>query len=203
MCSPGLTQSGYEVQFGTNYLGHALLVQLLLSTMLNTAKQGGDVRIILVSSDAHSAFVANGEVGLQTVKTEQTQYNTMRRYGMSKLAMNLFGKEMARRYPTIKTVMVHPGAVFTGIGRGLQKDHPWLVDYLFTPLGSLLFKTPAQGAKNQLWAAVADNVVSGEYYVPVGKGGAASKATNDETKAKELWEWTEKELKSSGFSAEV
>ena len=72
---------------------------------------------------------------------------------------------------------------------------------MFTPLGRLLLKTVPEGTKNQLWAATADGVVSGEYYDPVGKGGAASKASNDEKRARELWDWTEQELKAKGFPA--
>ena len=54
--------------------------------------------------------------------------------------------------------------------------------------------------KNQLWAAVAKGVVSGEYYEPVGIGGKVSDYGKDNELAKKLWEWTDSELK--GYLAE-
>jgi retinol dehydrogenase-12 len=51
-----------------------------------------------------------------------------------------------------------------------------------------------QGAKNQLWAATADGVASGVYYVPVGVSGKEGKLLKDKDLIRSLWEWTEKEL---------
>ncbi|KAK7018676.1 short-chain alcohol dehydrogenase [Paramarasmius palmivorus] len=51
---PGLTKDGYEIQFGTNHLGHALLIRLLLPTLLRTAETGSDTRIINLSSQGHA-----------------------------------------------------------------------------------------------------------------------------------------------------
>lgn len=197
MAEGPITASGYELQFGTNYVGHALLVKLLLPKMLQTAKlPNADVRNIIVSSDAHSVFVYKWGLDLATVKTEQKQYWALNRYGMSKLADAYLGKELSRRYPSIKTVVIHPGPVSTGISRELKTTWPWLAPILI-PLMRLTFQTAADGAINQLWAATAEGVINGEYYNPVGKSGGASAQACDETKAKELWEWTEKEFEQN------
>ena len=52
-----------------------------------------------------------------------------------------------------------------------------------------------EGAKNQLWAATAEDVVSGELYYPIGMTGKTAKIGRDEALAKKLWDWTQKELK--------
>lgn len=181
-------------------MGHALLTKLLLPKMLETAKSpDSDVRNVFVNSDAHRLFVPSTGVDLQAMKTTAEKHATYKRYGMSKLAEVYLAKELSRRYRSIKTVSIHPGAVFTGIGRSYEKSHPWLVNYVMMPLGRLAFATAAEGAKNQLWAATAEGVISGDYYDPVGKADAASAMACDEAKAKEVWDWTETELASQGF----
>lgn len=180
-------------------MGHALLTKLLLPRMLETAKlEGADVRIVLVSSGAHSVFVPKGGIDFEAVKTDGKKYMTHQRYGMSKLGTNFMGKELARRYPSINTTIIHPGAVYTGIGRGFEVSHPWLTNMMKLP-GRYLFSTPAEGARNQLFAASAKGVVSGEYYDPVGKAGGASKLSCDEAKGKEAWDWVERELAEKGY----
>lgn len=115
MGSPGLTASGYEIQFGTNHVGHALFTQLLLPKMLETAKQAGsDVRIVVLSSDGHKLFGSKLGIPYDACKTDMASYYSMQRYGLSKLANVYFAKEMARRYPSIKTVAVHPGGLPLG-----------------------------------------------------------------------------------------
>lgn len=55
------TEDGYEIQFGTNHMGHALLTKLLLPTMLRTAEESGsDVRIVNLSSEGHNMAPRGG-----------------------------------------------------------------------------------------------------------------------------------------------
>lgn len=63
---PGLTEDGYEVQFGTNHVGHAALVKLLLPTMEATAQRGNDVRIIWNTSDGYKLASGIEFAGLKT-----------------------------------------------------------------------------------------------------------------------------------------
>jgi hypothetical protein len=56
-----------------------------------------------------------------------------------------------------------------------------------------------EGALNQLWASVSPDVKSGHFYYPVANDFAGSKVVQDDTKARELWEWTENELKKQGY----
>lgn len=112
MATPaGLTKDGYEIQFGTNHVGHALLTKLLLPTLSRTADEpGSDVRVICLSSIGHAAALFTG-ICFDKLKTEMSWTPTMVRYAQSKLANILFARELARRYPKILAVSVHPGAV--------------------------------------------------------------------------------------------
>ena len=78
---PGLTKEGYEIQFGTNHMGHALLTKLLMPLLLKTAEQpDSDVRIINVSSGAHGVAPKGGFLP-ETVTTTMEKYHTYTRYG--------------------------------------------------------------------------------------------------------------------------
>jgi retinol dehydrogenase-12 len=124
MTPPGTTKDGFEVQFGTNHMGHALLTKLLLPKLLSTAKQpGADVRIITLSSVGHE-WAPKGGLQLDTVHSEQRNLSSRQRYGQSKLANILYSNELARRYPAIRCVSVHPGSVNTGLSRGLKESYP-------------------------------------------------------------------------------
>jgi retinol dehydrogenase-12 len=124
MTPPGTTKDGFEVQFGTNHMGHALLTKLLLPKLLSTAKEpGADVRIITLSSVGHEWAPKRG-LQLDTVHSEQTNLSSRQRYGQSKLANILYNNELARRYPAIRCVSVHPGSVNTGLRQGLKESYP-------------------------------------------------------------------------------
>lgn len=79
---PALSQDGYEIQFATNHLGHAMLIQQLLSVMLATTKiEGADVRIVCLSSDGWQAHPKGG-VRFSELKTVQDRfYGATIRYG--------------------------------------------------------------------------------------------------------------------------
>lgn len=193
---PGLTKDGYEVQFGTNHLGHALLIRLLLPVLLRTAEQpGADVRILILTSLAFRGHPKGGIV-FKDLRTTQDfgAFGSWMRYGQSKLANILYAAELARRYPNITSVSIHPGVVETGLVGNLGLGNKMLV--YVANMGKLL--KPAEGAYNQLWAATAEKqkVVNGSFYEPVGVlSGKLDKAAKSEQLAGELWEWTENELK--------
>jgi NAD(P)-dependent dehydrogenase (short-subunit alcohol dehydrogenase family) len=119
--SPSLTTDGYEIQFGTNHVGHALLVKLLLLTLLSTAAlPNADVRVIFVASLAFSGH-PRGSIVFKDLKTKQDTFllrtGAWQRYGQSKLANILYAAEMARRYGDkgITAVSIHPGTFNTGL----------------------------------------------------------------------------------------
>ena len=193
---PALLTDGYEIQFATNHLGHALLIRRLLPTLQATAQAHGDARIINLTSVAHNMHPKSG-INFTTLKTKQEDLGTAAgaswaRYGQSKLANLLYADELTRRYPAVTSTAVHPGVVETE----LVTKHLSFAKRLGLRLNFLgKSKTyPEEGAKNQTWAATASGVQSGTYYVPVGVKGRREKLGANEDLARRLWEWTEREL---------
>lgn len=198
--APGRTVDGYEVQFGTNHLGHALLIRNLLPLLEKTAREpGGDARIVLLSSSGHAMHPGKG-IEFENLRTEQEFAfgGPWKRYGQSKLANLLYAQQLAARYPGITTVSVHPGVVPTGLADNLTlKDK--IIVLALTHIAWWMVLRLEEGAYSQLWAATAEkgSVVSGEYYLPVGKNaqkGLVGRAT-DETLAERLWDWTQEVLR--------
>ena len=87
---PGLTKDGYELQFGTNFLGHALLARLLLPLLESTAAaSGADVRVVMLSSHCHMYALKPEGIRFDTLRTTADDMGPYGRYGQSKLAIIL------------------------------------------------------------------------------------------------------------------
>jgi len=143
-------------------------------------------------------------------------YSTWTRYGQSKLANILFTTELARRYPDITSVAIHPGGVATNLINPFLKEHPYLT-MMAMPFWKAFATGASQGAWNQTWAATApvvgkswtnlktsggkkvQEVRSGAYYTPVTKEGGQTGLARDPELAGKLWEWTETQLKERGY----
>ena len=209
---PALTKEGYEIQFGTNHIGHALLTKKLMPVLQKTAVEpNADVRIINLTSEGHK-FAPNPTGFIpEACTTDMANYNTFTRYGQSKLANILFTNELVRRYPAITSVSIHPGAVATGLSGPFAAAHPWF-NMTLMPIWKLVKTQPTIDAYNQTWASVApvegkavtgkeglETVKQGAYYVPVAKEGGTTKFAKDAELAKQLWEWTEGELQKHGY----
>ena len=191
------TEDGYEIQFGTNHIGHFLLTKLLLPVLESTAsKPGADVRIVNLSSEGHNLAPRGGLV-LEQSKTKDL--GPWLAYGNSKLANILFAKELARRYPHITSVSVHPGVIKTGLYVPYVGSSPLMK--LGIALGSIFMADVPTGTKNQLWAATCpkDNLENGAYYTPIASAGHGSAYTKNEELSRKLWDWTEKEVAEKGF----
>lgn len=207
---PSITQDGYEVFFGINHLGHALFTNLLIPLLLSTivqqqhdVKQNGDVKCktkasdvrVVVLTSAMMSCVPEGGIQFETLKTPQIDIGTsFTHYGQSKLANTLFARRLAKEYPLLTVAAVHPGLVKTGIGDKTAQHN--ILARLFLPVAKFFMVTVEEGVKNQLWAATSENVVSGEYYTPIGVPGKTSKFAVDDVLAEKLWEWTAMELQT-------
>ncbi|KAH3908576.1 hypothetical protein HBH56_169290 [Parastagonospora nodorum] len=197
------TKEGYEIQFGTNHMGHALLTKLLLPTLLETAKQpGADVRIVSLSSAGHRMPASEGIVFDQAALEN---VNTWRRYGSSKLANILYARSLATHYPQITSVSLHPGVILTDLFNNLRSN-PFLKVgiWLYGLIGTFLpghFKSPVGGALNQTWCATVkkEELENGAYYMPVGVKSAGSSWARDKALEEKLWEYTESELVRHGY----
>jgi NAD(P)-dependent dehydrogenase (short-subunit alcohol dehydrogenase family) len=155
MATPfGKTADGFELQFGTNHLGHFALTGLLLNLILHTPQ----ARIVTVSSGGHRF----GQIGFANLNAEKG-YNRQRAYAQSKLANLLFNYELHRRLERngVDTLAVaaHPGWTATNL-----QVH-WRLVRILNPV---LSQTPQMGALPALYAATAPDVRGGEYYGPRG-----------------------------------
>ncbi|KAL6364157.1 hypothetical protein LRP88_02073 [Fusarium phalaenopsidis] len=192
----GLTADGYELQLGTNFLSHALLIRLLLPILQQTALQTrlGEVRIVCLTSGSHARAPAAGII-FDTLKTDGSSISAVERYGQSKLANILYAKELAHKYPDIRVASVNPGMVRTGLTEVMGRNN-LTYRVILSVLSPIMGVSVEEGVKAQLWACTAEDVKSGEYYSGIGKTGKRSPHTKNHMLAEDLWDWTQKELDS-------
>ena len=156
-----VTKDGFELQFGTNHLGHFALTGLLLDHLLGVRGS----RVVTVSSLGHRL---RAWIHFDDLQSER-RYDRIAAYGQSKLANLLFTYELQRRlaaHPDAKTVALaaHPGGSNTELARNL----PGVFQPLKAVLGPVLFQSPAMGALPTLRAATDPGAHGGEYFGPDG-----------------------------------
>ena len=144
------TKDGYEIQFGTNHIGHFFFTKLIMPTLQRTAEGNSDVRIVNLSSEGHR-LPPKGGLALKDAHSDMASYSTWVRYGQSKLANILFTRELARRYPAIKSFAVHPGGIETGLSQGFEKEHPYFAAFA-RPIAAVFLTTVQQGALTQIYS---------------------------------------------------
>lgn len=127
-------------------------------------------------------------IRFDTLKTTADALGPYGRYGQSKLAVILWTRHMAKLYPHFTLASIHPGVVQTNLMNN-AKGSSCIVQVL-GKVANYVVTSVDQGARNQLWASVAKDVKSGEYYEPVGIGGTATELGKDEELTKKLWDWT-------------
>jgi NAD(P)-dependent dehydrogenase (short-subunit alcohol dehydrogenase family) len=175
------THDGFELQFGTNHLGHFALTGLLLERMLPVPGS----RVVTVSSVGHRI---RARVNFDDLQWERS-YSRVRAYGQSKLANLMFTYELQRRLSgagTTIAVAAHPGFAATE----LMRHTP--VAAVVTPLFS---QDAAMGALPVLRAATDPSVLGGQYYGPGGFLGlrgypelaASSRRSHDAAVQRRLW----------------
>ncbi|WEW61410.1 NAD(P)-dependent short-chain dehydrogenase [Emydomyces testavorans] len=189
------TASGHEIHLGTNHLGHFLLTQLLLPTLLHTAASTSDVRIITIAS---MAWQMSPPLPTLLHTASLLACTSHARYGASKAANIAFAAELARRYPQLTSVSLHPGVIFTGLYDASGAANP--VVRVGVKMLRPFSADERQGSLNHLWAAGVERGVlrSGEYYTPVGVGGWGNEWAEDGEVGRRLWEWSEGEVGGKG-----
>lgn len=201
-CPFDTTADGFEMQFGTNHLGHFVLTARLMPAIL----AGTDPRVVTLSSAAHG----RADVDLADPGFETTDYDPWISYGRSKSANALFARELATRSAGtgLLSFSVHPGGIMTELGRHLT---PEMIEAMMQELddrgssggggGGFRFKPVEAGAATQVWAAtrtpaehngsyLADCRV-GEPGVDVGTYGVEPHILDDATAAA-LWDLSER-----------
>jgi NAD(P)-dependent dehydrogenase (short-subunit alcohol dehydrogenase family) len=153
MATPfGHTADGFETQFGTNHLGHFVLVNKIAPLI----RAGG--RLINLSSSGHRF----SNVDLDDPNFERTPYEPFVAYGRSKTANILFAVAFDQRHRErgVRAAAVHPGGIQTELGRHMDPSHlEAMVGQINKQLtaegkGPFQFKTIPQGAATSVWAGV-------------------------------------------------
>jgi NAD(P)-dependent dehydrogenase (short-subunit alcohol dehydrogenase family) len=185
------TADGFELQFGTNHLGHFALTKQLLDLMEGRE----DARVVTLSSNAHKF----GRIAFDNLNGDR-RYFRWRAYGQSKLANLLFALELDRRLrargSTVKSLAAHPGYAATN----LQSAAAPLVDRLVMQVGNaVIAQNDEMGALPVLFAATQPGLEGGTYAGPDGHGEhrghpkvvRPNAAARDEKTARRLWEVSE------------
>ncbi|WP_440893356.1 SDR family NAD(P)-dependent oxidoreductase [Aeromonas dhakensis] len=193
----GHTEDGFETQFGTNHLGHFVLVNRIASLIVD----GG--RLVNLSSGGHRL----GDVDLDDPNFERTAYDPWVAYGRAKTANVLFAVEFDRRHRHrgVRACALMPGAIGeTELGRHADEAifQSLLDDMKRVGAPDLVYKTVPQGAATSVWAAVVADPqeIGGQYcedcgVAPITEGdsvryGAKAYALDTE-RAKQLWSLSE------------
>jgi len=150
------TADGFEIQFGTNHVGHFELTRLLLPQL----RSADGARVVIVSSDGHRM----SDIDLDDPNWRHRPYDKFLAYGAAKTANILHMVELNRRFADdgVHALAVHPGVVATALARHMTRDDFGVLrtmsgDDPTADRGSVLdrISTPEQGAATQVWAAVA------------------------------------------------
>jgi len=180
------TKDGFEMQFGTNHLGHFLLTNLLIDLLKNS----GNGRVVTVSSGAH----LKGHIDFNDLMFDERKYDPKAAYNQSKLANILFASELHHRYSQygITSVSLRPGVINTDIMRHYTPTQRMLFK-LFSPILYFVTKTVWWGAQTSLHCCLAPEILPGYYSDCVLK--EPNPEAGDEKVARKLWEVSAKLVK--------
>ncbi|KAF2271255.1 NAD(P)-binding protein [Westerdykella ornata] len=155
MCVPAATtKQGYEVQFGVNHMGHALLTRLLLPALKKAVSVGQDARVVTLASSSERQAPRVG-LRLDAAKTDMAEFDNWERYGQSKLANVLYTRTLAEKCPEITFVSLHPGVVRTGISSTFLASRSWQIPFVCLIMWTQ-WVTPYEGAWLQEWLATTE-----------------------------------------------
>jgi NAD(P)-dependent dehydrogenase (short-subunit alcohol dehydrogenase family) len=158
-CPQGRTSDGFETQFGTNHLGHFVLINRIASLL----RPGS--RVVSLASSGHRF----SDIDLDDPNFERTTYDPFVAYGRSKTANILFAVEFDRRHKArgVRATALHPGGILTELGRHLDESAlQQMVEVINAQQAAegkppYEFKTIPQGAATSVWAgfvAAADEI---------------------------------------------
>lgn len=184
-----LTKQGYDLQFGTNVIGHFHFTKLLLPALLAAATPTEKARVITTSSSANYMGTLNFDLWADGPARNKKASGDM--YVQSKHGNVVFAVELARRYgaQNIVSHSLNPGSIRTDLQRHLSPFANKMQDIFLFPV--------SMGALTQLWAGTSPEAgqMNGEFMIPWARLGKARKETGDPEVGKKLWEWLEVQCK--------
>ncbi|KAH9970071.1 NAD-P-binding protein [Russula compacta] len=187
-----LTVQKYDLQFGTNVIGHWLFTTLLLPALFSATDASPTqekARIVTVSSSAN--YLTNG-LDFEAFKDgpQREKYDVWGLYSKSKLGNVVVARELARRHgDKIVSMSLNPGNIKTD----LQRHMPW---WQLAVIRLMLYPV-SHGALTQLYCATAPSAANanGQFFIPWARVGKANKAAEDPQVGERLWNWLEEETK--------
>ena len=190
------TADGFEMQIGTNHLGHYALTGLLLPRLLATATP----RVVTVASGAHRM----GKIDFDDLNSERKRYRKWPAYGQSKLANLLFAYELQRRAEraglALRSMAAHPGWSATNLQfAGPEMAGSTLEHHAATLMNRIISQDDEHGAWPTLYAATTASLPGGSYVGPDGfmelqghpKIVTSSGRSKDRAAAERLWALSE------------
>ncbi|KAF2832793.1 NAD(P)-binding protein [Ophiobolus disseminans] len=185
----GLTQDGFETQFGTNHLAHFLLFQLVKSALLTSSTPEFQSRVVALSSLGHRYFPPKMENLMLT-----GEYDANHAYAHSKTANIWFANEIERRYGSqgLHAHSLHPGGIWTGLQVHVPSE--LLEGWRKVPAVQAMMKSVEQGAATTVWAALAK--------VWEGKGGRYLEDCQVSSPVEEGYQLTDKGYEKWAYDAE-
>ncbi|KIY45776.1 NAD(P)-binding protein [Fistulina hepatica ATCC 64428] len=183
-------QGSYDLQFGTNVLGHFYFTKLLLPTLEATAQTSSEkhTRVVTVSSLVHrrgSLDFATFVDGPRRKRLTRSQL-----YAQSKFGDLVFATELARRYGSkgVVSISLNPGNIRSDLQRHLTSAQSRIISWILYPLSF--------GILNNLYAATAPEAehLNGKFLVPWTRVGEPKSESQDPALGKELWQWLEEQV---------
>jgi len=188
-----LTADGYDLQFGTNVLGHFYFTKLLLPVLISTAKSSpGWGRVVNTSSMAY-VYLSGKSLHYESFResTARKRMGTKQLYFQSKFGNIVYALELHKRYADqgIVSVSLHPGTISTDLTR-----HTSLIERM---LIRLMISPGWMGAITQLWAGTSPEgaEMGGKYLTVWARYGIPAPQTQDAEVGRKLWEWLEEQVK--------
>ncbi|TDL19930.1 NAD-P-binding protein [Rickenella mellea] len=186
-----ITSQGYDLQFGTNVLGHFYLTKLLLPTLVETAKVSADgvARVVNVSSGAHHLH----KLSYDSLKDGPVRKNMSAEmlYAQSKFGVVVFARELARRYGDqgIVSIAMNPGNINTNLQRRVTGFQKSMINWMLYPI-------VPNGIVTHLWAGTAEETeaYNGKYLIPWARVGKPRADTQDPKTGEELWKWLDAQV---------
>ena len=190
-----VTREGFELQFGTNFLGHFLLAAELRPLLEPLVKP----RVVTVSS----LVERSAKINFDDLMSER-HYSPTRSYGQSKLANLLFARELQRRSDAngwgLLSIAAHPGIATTELTKSRPGQPVLRFNRFFDLISPLIGHSAARGALPILFAATAPDVIPGGYYGPQGFAGMrgppgparSSETSRNPEAANRLWRAAER-----------
>ncbi|KAI0671229.1 NAD-P-binding protein [Trametes maxima] len=188
-----VTEDKYDLQWGTNVLGHFYLTELLLPALFAGAQSSADHHARVITTSSGAAYI--GKLRYETFKDspQRRKWSSQALYSQSKLGNAIVANQTAKRYADkgIIAISVNPGNIETE----LQRHMPAVARKILNAV--MLYPTP-QGALTQLYAATAPEALNhnGGFMIPWARPGKCKAEAYDNNVGTKLWGWLDEQVKT-------